>query len=115
MARTVVIGGGVVGPTTAMLLARDGREVTVLERDPAPPPSTPDDIWREWERRGVNQFRMLHYFLPRFRAELDAHLPGVSASLEDFGALRSNPLAGAPDEVTGGARPDDGDFESLTG
>ena len=35
MARIIVIGGGVVGLTTAMLLARDGHDVTVLERDPA--------------------------------------------------------------------------------
>ena len=40
--RIVVLGAGMNGLTTAMLLARDGHEVTVLERDPAAPPPAPD-------------------------------------------------------------------------
>jgi glycine/D-amino acid oxidase-like deaminating enzyme len=75
----VVIGGGLVGLSTAMLLARDGHHVTVLERDPAPPPA-PADAWRDWERRGVNQFRLPHAFLPRFRQLLDAELPDVPSA-----------------------------------
>ena len=70
MARVIVIGGGVVGSCAAMMLARDGHDVTVLERDPAPPPD-PEVAWTEWERRGVNQFRMLHFFLARFRALME--------------------------------------------
>jgi phytoene dehydrogenase-like protein len=38
MATILVLGAGMNGLTTAMLLARDGHDVTVLERDPAPPP-----------------------------------------------------------------------------
>ena len=38
MAQILVLGAGLGGLSTAMLLARDGHEVTVLERDPAPPP-----------------------------------------------------------------------------
>ena len=81
MARIIVIGAGVGGLTSGMLLARDGHDVTVLERDPAPPPGGPDDAWEQWERRGVNQFRMIHMFLPRFRALLETELPNLELSI----------------------------------
>ena len=38
MADIVIVGAGVVGLGTALLLAQDGHRVTVLERDPQPPP-----------------------------------------------------------------------------
>jgi glycine/D-amino acid oxidase-like deaminating enzyme len=60
MADVVVVGGGVVGLGTAMLLAEDGHQVTLLERDPAPPPDGSETAWDTWERRGVNQFRLPH-------------------------------------------------------
>jgi 2-polyprenyl-6-methoxyphenol hydroxylase-like FAD-dependent oxidoreductase len=92
MARIVVCGAGVCGLTTAMLLAKDGHEVTVLERDPAAPPTDPAASWEEWERRGVNQFRLPHFLLPGFRAQMDAELPYVVDELLAFGAHRFNPL-----------------------
>jgi 2-polyprenyl-6-methoxyphenol hydroxylase-like FAD-dependent oxidoreductase len=114
MARIVVIGGGVGGLLTSRLLAADGHEVTVLERDgQAPPP--PDEAWGSWERRGVNQFRLLHFFLPRFRATLEAQIPELVPALEAAGASRIDPLAGIPEELTGGPRPDDDRFVALTG
>jgi 2-polyprenyl-6-methoxyphenol hydroxylase-like FAD-dependent oxidoreductase len=36
--KIVIVGAGMVGLCTSMLLAGDGHEVVVLERDPAPPP-----------------------------------------------------------------------------
>jgi 2-polyprenyl-6-methoxyphenol hydroxylase-like FAD-dependent oxidoreductase len=45
MSRILVLGGGVVGLYTAMLLARQGHDVTVLERDVAPTPGSPEDAW----------------------------------------------------------------------
>jgi 2-polyprenyl-6-methoxyphenol hydroxylase-like FAD-dependent oxidoreductase len=115
MADIVIIGGGIAGLTGALLLARDGHHVTVLERDPAPPPADPRDAWDEWERRGVTQFRLSHAFLPRFRALLDAELPDVPAALVAAGALRSNRLASLPDTITGGWRDGDERFEVITG
>src|SRR5215212_2094921 len=77
VARVVVMGAGVVGLTTAMLLNRDGHEVTVVERDGAEPDGSPEALWSDWQRRGVNQFRLLHYFQPEFRARLERELPAV--------------------------------------
>jgi 2-polyprenyl-6-methoxyphenol hydroxylase-like FAD-dependent oxidoreductase len=114
MATVVMTGGGVVGLITAMLLGQDGHEVTVLERDAAPPPS-PLEAWSAWERRGVNQFRLGHFFMPRFREVVEQELPEVLKALEDAGGYRFNPLALAPSELTGGWRAGDERFEAITG
>src|SRR5687767_15690131 len=91
MARIVVCGAGVNGLIVAMMLAKDGHEVTVLERDAAPPPD-PAETWDTWERRGVGQFRLPHFLLPGFRKVMDAELPEVVTALDAAGALRLNPL-----------------------
>ncbi|HEY1278778.1 MAG TPA: FAD-dependent oxidoreductase [Acidimicrobiales bacterium] len=114
MAKIVVTGGGLIGLSTAMLLADDGHEVTVLERDPAGPPAVADEAWTEWERRGVNQFRMIHFFLPRFRLVMEKELPRVIEAFDAAGALRLNPLKDAPPELTGGFRDGDEIFEAVT-
>jgi 2-polyprenyl-6-methoxyphenol hydroxylase-like FAD-dependent oxidoreductase len=91
MARIVVCGAGVCGLTTAMLLADDGHEVTVLERDPEPPPA-PEAAWDGWARRGVGQFRLPHFLLSGFRAFVHESLPAVEEALLAAGALRMNVL-----------------------
>ena len=108
VSRVVVCGGGVCGLIAAAAFARDGHDVTVLERDPAAPPD-PDDAWDDWERRGVNQFRLPHFLLPAFRGLIEAELPQVAAALDDAGAYRFNILGpGAP------MLDPDGKFEVLT-
>jgi 2-polyprenyl-6-methoxyphenol hydroxylase-like FAD-dependent oxidoreductase len=102
-----------VGLGASLMLARDGHHVTVLERDPAPPPD-PGQAWEEWERRGVNQFRLLHFFLPRYRELMDANVPEVVSALVDAGALRLNPLRDAPVEITGGFRDGDERHDAVT-
>jgi 2-polyprenyl-6-methoxyphenol hydroxylase-like FAD-dependent oxidoreductase len=111
----VVVGAGVGGLTTAALLAGDGHDVTVVERDPSPPPASAEEAWAEWDRKGVNQFRMLHYFAPRFREVLEAELPGMAAALDDAGAARHGILDTIPDDFTGGTQPGDERFVALTG
>jgi 2-polyprenyl-6-methoxyphenol hydroxylase-like FAD-dependent oxidoreductase len=113
MAKVVVVGGGVVGLAGATLLARDGHDVTVVERDPADPCAAAD-AWSSWERRGVNQFRQAHFLLSRFREVVDRELPDVAAALEDVGALRYNTLARIPEQISGGMRPEDDRFELVT-
>jgi 2-polyprenyl-6-methoxyphenol hydroxylase-like FAD-dependent oxidoreductase len=115
MAGIVVIGGGMGGLSTALLLAGDGHEVTVLERDPAPPPAAAETAWEDWDRKGVNQFRMIHFFLPRFRGIVEAELPDVAKALDADGALRLNAVMEAPDFVSGGHRDGDERFDALTG
>lgn len=110
-----MIGGGIAGLGTALLLAGDGHLVTVLERDPAPPPGSAEGAWEGWSRRGVGQFRLLHLFLPMFRAILEAELPAVARAIDALGALRFNPVASAPAEISGGPRAGDDYYEFLTG
>lgn len=114
MARIVITGAGVVGLGTAMLLAGDGHQVTVLERDPISPPE-PVEAWERWQRPGLNQFRLPHFFLAGFRSVVDAELPEVSGALRAAGALRLNVIGDAPREMTGGWRDGDDCYELLTG
>jgi 2-polyprenyl-6-methoxyphenol hydroxylase-like FAD-dependent oxidoreductase len=115
VAEIVIAGGGVVGMGLGMLLARDEHSVTILERDAQPTPTNPDEAWDSWERRGVNQFRLPHLFLCRYREILERELPEVAKAIERDGARRFNPVLEAPDSMTGGTRPGDERFEMLTG
>jgi glycine/D-amino acid oxidase-like deaminating enzyme len=60
MVKILVLGGGIIGLSTAMMLARRGHDVTVIERDSEPTPDSPEEAWQSWERRGVVQFRQPH-------------------------------------------------------
>ena len=100
MAEVVVLGGGVCGLATALLLARDGHEVSVLERDHEPVPDSVDDAWSSWARGGVVQFRQPHFLQPRVRQVLDADLPDVRDALIAAGAVRSDPLTRMPPTIT---------------
>ena len=115
MAHIVVMGGGLVGLTAGILLARDGHQVTVLERDAAGPRGNAADLWQRWDRRGVNQFRQLHYMLPCWRAVMEREMPEVIAGLEALGGVRTSMLGALPDEMTDGKRDGDERFETVTG
>ena len=63
----------------------------------------------------MNQFRQLHFMLPRWRAVMERELPEVIAGLEALGGVRTSMLGALPDEMTGGKRDGDERFETVTG
>ena len=115
MAVIVVLGGGVCGLSTALVLARDGHDVRVLERDDEPVPDSPAAAWEGWRRPGVAQFHQAHYLQARSARVLDTELPDVRDALLAAGALAYDLLRSAPPTV--GAvtrRPEDDRFVSVT-
>ena len=116
MSKILVLGGGIVGLSTAMMLARRGHDVTVFERDSEPLPASPEDAWQRWERRGVAQFRQPHYLHPPAIELLDSHLPGVKQALIHAGCITFDPLATMPPTITDRARREgDERFTTITG
>jgi 2-polyprenyl-6-methoxyphenol hydroxylase-like FAD-dependent oxidoreductase len=111
----VVCGGGVVGLCTAMMLARDGVDVTVLEADPAEPP-TPSEAWSSWTRKGVAQFRQPHNLFGRFRQIADDELPGLTDKLLAAGCVWVDFLDPLPPDIEDRApRPGDDRLRFVTG
>ena len=115
MGEIVVAGGGFCGVAVAMLLAKDGHQVTVVDRDSAPPAS-PEAAWASWERRSVAHCRMVHVLLERGSAILRRELPEVVHELTDAGALVYNTLdhARCVGATGGGPEPGDERFTRVT-
>jgi 2-polyprenyl-6-methoxyphenol hydroxylase-like FAD-dependent oxidoreductase len=59
----IVVGAGVAGLNAALALQARGFRVTILERDPAPPP----DAEMDWRRRGVPHSVHPHFLMGRLR------------------------------------------------
>jgi 2-polyprenyl-6-methoxyphenol hydroxylase-like FAD-dependent oxidoreductase len=87
--------------------------VTVLERDGAPVPASPDEAWERWSRDGVTQFRQTHYLSPRGRELLDEGLPDVAAGLEVAGGIRVDVLEHMPLSIVD-RTPREGDERYVT-
>jgi 2-polyprenyl-6-methoxyphenol hydroxylase-like FAD-dependent oxidoreductase len=93
--KILIVGAGICGLGTALLLARDGHDVTLLERDDGPLPDNPQDAWQQWARKGVAQFRQPHNLMPGLRLILETELPDVQRALRGAGAEKFdllNPL-----------------------
>ncbi|MEO6651654.1 MAG: FAD-dependent monooxygenase [Ilumatobacteraceae bacterium] len=115
MATIAVAGGGMCGMAAAMMLADDGHEVTVFERDPQSPPTDPNGAFHDWQRRSVAQFGLAHWLHARGTSILREQLPAVYDGLVEHGGYRFNLvkylLSLMPDvEVT----PDDDRFDLVT-
>jgi 2-polyprenyl-6-methoxyphenol hydroxylase-like FAD-dependent oxidoreductase len=115
MARIVVLGAGVCGLAAALMLRRDGHDVTVLERDPAPVPDSKEGAWEGWERASVSQFHQAHFLQPLGRNVLDEELPDVRDGLLAAGAARFDPLQLMPPWIADRRpRPGDERFPTIT-
>ena len=116
MARVVVCGGSVIGLATAMMLADDGHEVTVLEGDASPVPEDPHEAWGHWQRHGVPQFHQPHNLFSRARQILDDELPGMVGRLVSHGCRWIDPLADLPPGIVDRTpRADDDRLRFITG
>jgi 2-polyprenyl-6-methoxyphenol hydroxylase-like FAD-dependent oxidoreductase len=114
VSRIIVAGGGVIGLATALMLEKQGHEVTVLERDPAPPPATSARAWDGWNRTGVMQFRQPQILQPRGWQILRTQFPEVAFALAEADAVTCSPLSVMPEGITDRApRPGDEKFETL--
>jgi 2-polyprenyl-6-methoxyphenol hydroxylase-like FAD-dependent oxidoreductase len=113
--RAIVAGAGPIGLATAVLLATDGYEVIVLEKDPDGAPAGAEKACRNWRRRGVPQFSGAHYMHARFRQLLDAELPAVRDRIEELGGRWFNPISALPGSLPDrSARPGDERFQTIT-
>jgi 2-polyprenyl-6-methoxyphenol hydroxylase-like FAD-dependent oxidoreductase len=111
--RVVVVGGGVSGLGAALVLARRGHDVTVVERDDTPMPETADEAFL-WDRRGAPQVRHSHAFLGRLVGILRARYPDVYASLLAAGATEMRFGDDLPPTITDFvAQPDDDELVML--
>ena len=111
--RVVVVGGGVAGLGCALVLSRLGHEVTVVERDDTPMPTSADDAF-EWDRRGAPQVRHSHAFLARLVGLLRNEHPDVYAALLAEGATEMRFGDDLPDSLTDfDPQPDDDELVML--
>lgn len=111
--KAIVAGAGPVGLATAMLLANDGYDVTVLDSDTEPPPDDAGGAWGTWQRKGVAQFRQPHLMLPRLRHLLDTELPEVRDRIAELGGRRLNLTGLLPPPLRAHQQGDER-FETIT-
>ncbi|MFT4137140.1 FAD-dependent oxidoreductase [Microbacterium sp.] len=110
MSEILVLGAGPTGLCTAMLLARAGHRVTVLERDAAAPTGDAEGLFTAWRRPGVAQFHHLHFALGRWAELMSAELPEALAAVTALGAAQVDLLGAVP----GGPLPGDERLRAVT-
>jgi 2-polyprenyl-6-methoxyphenol hydroxylase-like FAD-dependent oxidoreductase len=111
--RIVIVGGGIAGLGTALACARDGHEVTILERDDTPMPADAHAAF-EWKRTGAPQVRHSHAFLARLRNLLRDRAPDVLEALLAAGATEMKFADNLPPTLTDHfSRPGDEDLVAI--
>ena len=111
--RVAVLGAGPAGCAAALLLARRGHEVVLVDRDAESDftAASADEIFDDWERPAVGQFRQPHNLLGRGRAILREELPDVYDALFARGAgeIRQHEFLNAATR-----QPDDAELTVIT-
>ena len=79
--KVLVAGAGIAGLGAALALGGGTRDVVLLDRDSAPPHSSPDEAFDHWDRRGATQLRHSHAFLGRLTALIRDKYPDLLREL----------------------------------
>lgn len=112
--RVLIVGCGVAGMAAALALARHGKAVTLVERDPPPPLGDADAAFFDWRRQGALQFRHPHAFLGLMCNLLADNHPDLLDALYAAGARRLDFKAMLPPQLARRYRPKPGD-EAIWG
>ncbi len=116
MGRIVVCGGGVIGLCSAMMLARDGHDVILLEGDPDLRPAVPAEAFGAWTRKGVAQFVQPHNLFTRFHRICEEELPGLADRMLAAGCVWVDLLDVLPPTLADQQRrPEDDGLRFVTG
>ena len=110
----IVVGGGISGLATALVLSRRGAQVSLLEPDAVDSSVDPDEAFSGWKRAGAPQVRHSHVFLGRLRNLLRDHYPEVLERLLAAGARELRGTARPPLPLAGlEPDPDDDNIVAL--
>jgi 2-polyprenyl-6-methoxyphenol hydroxylase-like FAD-dependent oxidoreductase len=82
----LIAGAGIAGLGAALALGDGTRDVTIVDRDPPPPDTSPEEAFTSWERRGATQLRHSHAFLGRLTTLIRTRYPALMDELLKEGA-----------------------------
>src|ERR1700761_5183606 len=96
MEKILVAGAGIAGLGAALALSGGAREIVLLDRDPPPPDTSPEEAFLHWERRGATQLRHSHAFLGRLTSLIRDRYPDLMKELLAEGTRLFNFSEGLP-------------------
>ena len=94
-----IVGAGICGLSCALALSKHDNNITIYERDSAPPSGSADEAFFDWSRRGAAQFRHPHAFLGVMCNLLQERYPELVKKLWEAGARKISFEEMVPDEL----------------